>query len=641
MDSSLIRQSSKRLQYLSCSMVEKAKSGHPGAPMGQADFLTVLFSQFLKITPQAPDWINRDRFILSCGHASAGLYSLYHSCGFDFSMDDLKQFRQIHAKTAGHPEYELPIEATTGPLGQGLGNAVGQAIARKRLESLLGSKAIDYKVYVCVSDGCLSEGISQEALSLAGHLQLDDLVILYDSNDITIDGSLSQSFSENMRQRIESLGINYQKISGHNVEEIFAALQKTRTDKGPHFIEIKTHIGKNLKDLEGTSKCHGAPIGPERLAELKKDFGIERDWFLPPEHYDLFNLKDKYQQEYENWYKTFGAQAAVLLKHLSFASQHRPDISLNEASRKTMSRQIEYFQQSNSLVIGGSCDLAGSCYTTNKASIAFDKDTAGNNLAFGVREHASAAICNGMAQAGLIPFSATFLVFSDYMLPSIRLSALSGHKVLYIFTHDSIGVGEDGPTHQPIEQLTHLRDIPNLTVFRPHNESECALALEEHVAGSGPTAVVLSRQKYTQHPHLSVDENYKGMFFLKKSVGAQLTILSSGAELSLAMSVAQSLESSKGIKVDVISIPSLENCPVDQVKRYQKGTNTRLCAIEASTALHWAQYMPFDHIYKIQGFGASAPCHDVYEYKGFTKEKIMDFFYQLLTPKPIKVEICS
>lgn len=630
MNSSCAAAASDRLKYLATLMVQTANSGHPGAPMGQSDFLSILFSKYLNISPDYLSWANRDRFILSCGHASAGLYALYHSCGFQFTMEDLKNFRQLHSKTAGHPEYELPIEATTGPLGQGLTNAVGQAIAGKRLQKLFGSDVIDYKVYVCVSDGCLSEGVSHEVLSLAGHLGLDNLVILYDSNGITIDGALDQSFSEDMKMRVQALGLIYDKVDGHDITAIDKALGRAQGLAQPHLIEFKTKIGKFLgAPLEGSSASHGAPVGPEVLSELKQKFSIEHDWSLPKEHYDFFDLRSKNNDKIKAWHHQHEARLDKALTLKSFSPSLAASELLVEATRKTMARQLSALQQQSAVVIGGSCDLAASCHTTFEHSEPFTKDNYGNNIAFGIREFGAAGVCNGIAQAGLLPFTATFLVFSDFMLPAIRLSALSKHKVLYIFTHDSIAVGEDGPTHQPVEQLTHLRDIPGLSVYRPHNTTECFTALSRHLTSEGPSAVILSRQKFTQHLHLDSSQ-IKGAYFIKKAQSPIAAILASGSEVDLAMKVADKFKAEQGLSLDVLSISSLKELSNKDLQAYLSEKSINAFALEASTGLHWLKFIPFENLLNIQGFGLSGPGDKVYEYKGLCVKKIITRLAQVV-----------
>lgn len=645
MDYTSIQRASDRLKYLSCLMVENAGCGHPGAPLGQADFLTVLFSSHLRMTPEDPSWLNRDRFILSCGHACAGLYALYHSCGYDFSMHDLQRFRKFGSKTAGHPEYSLPIEATTGPLSQGLANGVGQAIAQSRLRALLGQDMIDYRVYVCVSDGCLAEGLAQEALSLAGHLQLNNLIVLYDSNDITIDGALSKSFSENIAARMASLGWSYQRVDGHNLSEIDKSLSLAKTASGPQFIEMKTCIGHSLSEKVGTEKCHGSPVGEQILKQLKQSLNIKEDWDLPQEHYQLFNLRQKFHHFYQSWCKEFEPRQDEFLQkaHRVYSSPVEPS-QREEATRKTFSRHLHALVESDQSLIGGSCDLDASCYTSAPSSLLFSATRSGNSLAYGVREHGAAAISNGLAQAGLRPFCATFLVFSDFMLPAIRLSALASHRVLFIFTHDSLSVGEDGPTHQPVEQLTHLRDIPNLKVFRPHNDIECQVALKTFTSVQRPIAMVLSRQRFQQYLPIndaSTSNYFSSFFVIRASQKPQCVILSSGADVALAVEAARYCSHNLGIDVDVLSIPCLEDCPKEKIEHYRAELAPLFIALECSTALHWTKYVPFTHLFRLESFGHCGPATDIMKHVGMTPGDVAQFIESIRSgAKPKRKLFC-
>ena len=627
MDFSQAQESSHRIRSLSASMVEKAQSGHPGAPMGQADFLTVLFSQFLRITPQDISWPNRDRFILSSGHACAGLYALYHSCGFDFSMSDLQEFRTLNSKTPGHPEYELPIEATTGPLSHGLAQAVGQAMAQKRLQALCPDGAINYRVYVTVGDGCLSEGLAQEALSLAGHLQLDNLIVLYDSNCVTIDGDLQLSFSENIEKRLDSLAWNYIQADGHDFHDIYQALSTAIKSKGPQFIEFKTSIGKHLPSLEGSAQSHGAPVGEQELELLNKGLNINCPWTLPKEHYEFFGLEKKFAQELETWKRKFETSFQKLLTSSARLTSFEIDkqVDKTQASRKTFSQVLCEWSLKEPLLLGGSCDLAASCYTNWPHSRDYQSENTGNNIHFGIREHAAAAICHGLSAAQLYPYCATFLVFSDFMLPAIRLSALSKHKVLYIFTHDSVAVGQDGPTHQPVEQLTHLRDIDGLRVFRPYNTFECHQALENYYQGQGPVAIVLSRQSFFQKSFGPEQKLIQGVYCLNEESKAHITLLGSGADVALCLQAAQELKKTHDLKIRVLSVASLENVDFDQLKSLRKKDSSQWIVFEASTAWHWTQIVSPDSIKCIRSFGQSGPGDQVLKNKGFDLRSACQF----------------
>lgn len=627
---------SNAIKILSVEMVAGANSGHPGMPLGASDFTTVLFAKFLKFSVKNPKWFNRDRFILSAGHASALLYSLLYATGYkDCTLNDLKKFRQLHSKTAGHPEYGFldGIETTTGPLGQGIANAVGMAIAERKLNSQFGN-LIDYKTYCLCGDGCLMEGIALESLQLAGHLGLANLVLIYDKNNITIDGDLSITSSVDYVKMFESFGFNVLECDGHNFEETEKALCKVQNASKPTVIISTTKIGIG-SEKEGTAKVHGSPLSVEEIAKLKKKLGVNYNSdSIPQEILSSWReIGTKHENEVAKW-----NDEALKNQHLQKFIKNDFQNEISNAIAKVKAKFIEekpksatrvlsgaVLEELSSLlfVIGGSADLSGSNNTKSAQNSVIQKGNfEGNYLAYGVREHAMAGIMNGLALSGFLPFGGTFLVFSDYMRNSIRLSALMKQKVFYIMTHDSIGLGEDGPTHQPVEHLASLRAIPNLKVFRPCDAIETANCFAIANELGGASLFALSRQNL---PFIGTElkENPVkfGGYVVFESEKPQYTIVATGSEVAFALEVAK--KSNKEIRV--VSMPCLEIFQ-DQSSEYKKqilGEGKRIF-IEAGTVnSFWGMLREKDLHFTVDGFGYSGKAEDVYAYFGLTVENIL------------------
>ena len=630
---------SNAIRFLSIDAVEKANSGHPGMPMGMADVATILYKHFLRFNPKKPNWINRDRFILSAGHGSMLLYSLLYLTGYkSISLNDIKNFRQLNSICAGHPEYHpnSGIETTTGPLGQGIANAVGFAIAEEILKKQLGKKNINHKTYVLAGDGCLMEGISHEALSLAGHLKLKNLILLFDNNSISIDGPTNLAVSDNYKKRFNSYGWNYIEIDGHNERQIFNALKGVQKSKLPSAISCKTIIGYGSPNKSGTASAHGSPLGGNEVALIRKKLKWNYKPFeIPKKIMDEWRkigkkaskkLESKKiknnkiiqrKKNYENIYKIIREEKQNYIKSMEPMATRKSSQNILNALTKKMPE-----------LIGGSADLAGSNNTkTDSHKIIKPGNFKGNYIHYGVREHAMSGIMNGIAlHSGLIPYGGTFLIFSDYCKPSIRLSAFMRQKVIYVMTHDSIGLGEDGPTHQPIEQLSSLRSVPNLNVFRPADTIETFECWELALVDCGsPSVIALSRQKINPVRKEYDIENKcaSGAYeILRTNQEIELTILATGSEVNLAIEVSHKL-ATQNIYSKVISVPSLElfNLQSDRYKREIMNETKHKISIEAGSTELWKKYVEENGIcFGVDDFGKSAPQKDVFKYYCLTSE---------------------
>ena len=619
------------IRFLSIDAVQKANSGHPGMPMGMADVATVLFKDFLHFNPKNPNWINRDRFVLSAGHGSMLLYSLLYLTGYkSITLDDIKNFRQLDSICAGHPEYHpnTGIETTTGPLGQGISNAVGFALSEEILKEKMGKKIINHKTYVIAGDGCLMEGISHEALSLAGHLKLKNLILLFDDNSISIDGPTSLAVSDNHEKRFKSYGWDFIKINGHNHKEIFKALKKAQKSKKPIAISCKTTIGFGSPNKSGKSSSHGSPLGEEEIKLVRKKLKWNHKEFKIPN--ELLSEWRKIGQnaylkakKHEDKYKKINLEFKNLNSYKKLIEKSKINYFKNLkplATRKSSEMFLDIISKMPNL-IGGSADLAGSNNTKTKDhKIIKPGIFSGNYIHYGVREHAMCGIMNGIAlHSNLIPYGGTFLIFSDYCKPSIRLAAMMNQRVIYVFTHDSIGLGEDGPTHQPIEQLTSLRSIPNLNVFRPSDTIETfecwQLAIENQ---NTPSVIALSRQgiEPIRLKNSSKNESSVGAYeILRTGNNLSVTILATGSETSLAVEVGHKL-ATDGIYSKIISMPCHElfDQQSEDYKNKILGETSIVVSIEASETSVWKKYTGNNGLnFGINSFGKSAPYKEIYD----------------------------
>ena len=645
------------IRGLSVDGVAAANSGHPGMPLGMADVCAVLWSEHMNFNPKNPKWLNRDRFILSAGHGSMLIYSLLHLYGYDLSMDDLKAFRQWGSKTPGHPENFVTagVETTTGPLGQGVANAVGFALAEASLAARYnreGSEIIDHYTYVVAGDGCLQEGISHEACSFAGHNKLGKLIMLYDSNNITIDGPTHISFTEDTRKRFEAYGWQVLEIDGHDYDQINAAIAEAKKEKSkPSIIICKTIIGFGSPNRAGTSKAHGEPFPAEEIELMKEKLGLPKDksFFVPDEISDLRaktqekgeSLENKWNELWEN-YKNKNQEAAKELENSikgeiskealdipQFGSEKA--IATRSASGTVLNHIAKYIPQ----LMGGSADLTPSNNTLPVGEESFSPENPkGRYIRYGVREHGMAAIMNGMAlHGGVLPYSGTFFVFSDYMRPAMRMSALMEQQVVYVLTHDSIGLGEDGPTHQPEAHLWAYRMIPNMTVIRPMDANETAEAWKSALKNKkGPTCLVLTRQNLPVYDRAGLgwaksEEAQKGGYVLCEDKDFEAIIIATGSEVELAVEAKTKLNE-QGVKVRIVSMPST-NIFDEQPQEYKDSVLPKnilkRVAVEAGVTLGWYKYVGLEgRVIGLDRFGASAPYKTLYKEFGITTDAIVE-----------------
>ena len=645
------------IRGLSVDGVAAANSGHPGMPLGMADVCAVLWSEHMNFNPKNPKWLNRDRFILSAGHGSMLIYSLLHLYGYDLSMDDLKAFRQWGSKTPGHPENFVTagVETTTGPLGQGVANAVGFALAEASLAARYnreGSEIIDHYTYVVAGDGCLQEGISHEACSFAGHNKLGKLIMLYDSNNITIDGPTHISFTEDTRKRFEAYGWQVLEIDGHDYDQINAAIAEAKKEKSkPSIIICKTIIGFGSPNRAGTSKAHGEPFPAEEIELMKEKLGLPKDksFFVPDEISDLRaktqekgeNLENKWNELWEN-YKNKNQEAAKELENsikgeISKEALDIPQFSSEKAiaTRSASGTVLNHIAKYIPQLMGGSADLTPSNNTLPAGEDSFSPENPkGRYIRYGVREHGMAAIMNGMAlHGGVLPYSGTFFVFSDYMRPAMRMSALMEQQVVYVLTHDSIGLGEDGPTHQPEAHLWAYRTIPNMTVIRPMDANETAEAWKSALKNKkGPTCLVLTRQNLPVYDRAGLgwaksEEAQKGGYVLCEDKDFEAIIIATGSEVEVAVEAKAKLNE-QGVKVRIVSMPST-NIFDEQPQEYKESVLPKnilkRVAVEAGVTLGWYKYVGLEgRVIGLDRFGASAPYKTLYKEFGITTDAIVE-----------------
>ncbi len=647
------------IRTLAIDAVQQANSGHPGAPMGMAAMAYTLWTRHLRHAPTRPAWPDRDRFVLSAGHASMLLYALLDLSGYDLPLSELERFRQWGSRTPGHPEYGLTpgVEATTGPLGQGIANGIGMAIAERRLAAEFNRPdhdVVDHRTFVVCSDGDLQEGIAAEAASLAGHLRLGKLTMLYDDNHVQLDGPTALAFSEDVPARFDAYGWHTQRVAdGNDIEAISAAISTAEADPRPSLIAVRTHIGYGSPNKQDSHTAHGAPLGTDEVRLTKEAYGWDPDrtFYVPDEVAAMFSraiprgehLAEAWEGRLARYRVAHPAEAAELVRRVD--GDLRPDataglktyaVGEDFATRQASQAAIQVLAESVPELFGGAADLSESNLTDVKGAADFEADEPGRNLRFGVREHAMGGIANGIAyHGGFIPYAATFLTFSDYMRGSVRLAALSGLHVVYVWTHDSVGLGEDGPTHQPVEHYAALRAIPNLWFIRPGDANETSAAWAVAVERTdGPVALALTRQKLTTLPETAVRAREgvaRGGYIVRESSGGpeaiDLVLIATGSELPLAVTAAESL-TAEGIRTRVVSLPCwelFELQPASYRESVLPPTAHKRLTVEAGVSLGWERYAG-DHgaIIGIDHFGASAPAPTIFEHFGFTPERIAE-----------------
>ena len=636
------------IRFLSIDAVEKAKSGHPGMPMGMADVATVLFKDHLKFDPQDPKWLDRDRLIISNGHGSMLLYSCLYLTGYKkINIKQVTNFRQLNSLTPGHPEYflEAGIETTTGPLSQGIANGVGMALCEKLLNSKFGKNIVNHYTYVFAGDGCLMEGLSHESASLAGHLKLNKLIVFFDDNKISIDGSTNLSNSDNHKKRFESQGWATISIDGHNHNEIKKAIIKAKKNNKPTLIACKTKIGFGSPNKEGTASSHGSPLGNDEVILTRKKLKWNHEPFKIPKNLlnvwrNFYkrnsNIKSKWKKNIKNSKKNkfFYEQ---INKKINYKKLNKKIIEFKKlnlknpkqyATRKASELSIEVLKKEINFLLGGSADLTGSNNTKTKSMKNItSKNYNGDYIHYGIREHAMAGVMNGISlHKGMIPYGGTFLVFTDYCRPSIRLAALMGLQVIFVMTHDSIGLGEDGPTHQPVEHLASLRAIPNLNVYRPADIIETIESWQSALnEKNNPSVIVLTRQNLPIVRNTNIEKNmvHKGAYIIKNFKNYDATILATGSEVELALNASKLLEKKK-IKTRVVSMTCWELFE-KQDQNYKKSIlgNKKCYGIEAASQMGWSKYLPDKNFIGMSSFGASGPYKDLYNFFGITVEKLV------------------
>ncbi|AKH41418.1 transketolase [Altererythrobacter atlanticus] len=647
-DSARFAPMANAVRALAMDAVQAANSGHPGMPMGMADVATVLWSDYLKFDPTAPAWPDRDRFVLSAGHGSMLIYALLHLSGYARpTMDDIRNFRQMGSPCAGHPENFLldAVEATTGPLGQGLAMSVGMAIAERHLNAEFGDDLVDHRTWVIAGDGCLMEGINHEAIGLAGNLKLGNLIVLWDDNDITIDGSTDLSTCEDVKARYAATGWHVESCNGHNPDDIKRAIDAAIADDRPSLIACKTVIGKGAPNMQGTSKTHGSPLGEDEVALARKTLGWTAAPFEVPEDIlaDWRATGERGKQAHAQWKERhaasdrageFSARMAGKLPELADWAEYKAQLASEGpkmATRKSSEAALSVLTQAVPALVGGSADLTGSNNTKTPSTTPLTaEDYAGRYVYYGIREFGMGAAMNGMAlHGGIIPYGGTFLVFADYCRPAIRLSALQQIPVIYVMTHDSIGLGEDGPTHQPVEHMQSLRTIPNLLNFRPADALECAECWELAISQKDrPSLLALTRQNLPAlRGDASENKSARGAYRLRDASGPrQVILIATGSEVSLAVDVAEALEN-QGIGADVVSMPCTELFD-EQPESYREDvlpsdSGVLRVSIEAGTTFGWERYTAGGLSIGLDRFGASAPADQLFERFGFTVDAIV------------------